>query len=229
MSFFFPPIALNPDSNYVLGLYSLTTYNSIPNIIANENDTISFEKVSSVKTSTSGSVKNKEEENTITIPSGSYEIVQLGEYLTKKLKGKNIVFSLSINPSTMKVEMECSHKVIFPPKSIRKILGFKKDWYEPGAHTSELIPEISAIPIINLEYNIVDGSFQNGIKSHCLYAFTPSVAPGFKIIERPITMLFLPVRHREISTITLRLTDQWGKLIHFNNEEVTIHLVLKEL
>ena len=231
---FFPPLVLNPNSNYVLGLYSLTTYNSIPNIITNENDTISFEKVitpsAPAQASASASVKNKEEGNTIIkIPSGSYEIAQLGEFLTRKLKSKNIAFSLSINPSTMKVEMECTHRVIFPPKSIRKILGFKNDSYDPGAHTSKLIPEISAITMINVECNIVDGSFRNGVKSHCLYTFTPLVEPGFKIAERPVTMLFLPVRHREISNITLRLTDQRGKLILFNNEEITIHLVLKEL
>jgi len=203
-------------------LYNLTTYNSINNIIAGENNLIRFV--------IPPASKEKEKEEEIIIPEGSYEIAQLGDYLTKKLGEKKITFSLKINQNTMRVEMETSHKVIFPPKSIRRILGFQKKSYDAGTHTSELIPEISEINCINVECNLIDGgSFRNGKRCHNLFSFTPQVEPGYKIVERPANMLFLPVRSREISNITLRLTDQSRKLVHFSNEEVTIHLVLREL
>lgn len=166
----------------------------------------------------------------IRIQPGSYEIAQLGEYLTRVSKEVGIDYKLAINPSTMKVEMKSSHEIIFPTNSIRGILGFKKDSYPANVNNiSESIPTISTINVINVECSIVDGSFRNGKKSHSLYSFTPDVPIGYKLIERPKNMLFLPVHEQEISNITLRLTDQSGNLVFFNNEEVTIHLVLREL
>lgn len=229
---FFPPLTLKSNSNYVLGLYSLTTYNSIPNIIADKNNAISFitkQKEAEKGGKTPAAAATKEEEFTILIPTGCYEIAQIGEYLSKKLKSKNITFSLNINPNTMRVEMESSHKIKFPANSMRRFLGFTKNAYDAGSHISELLPEISNINIIDVQCDIIDNSFSNGVKSHSIYSFTPNVESGYKMIERPATILFLPVRHREISNITLRLTDQSGQLVHFNNEEITIHLVLKEL
>lgn len=330
---FFPPLMLKSKRNYVLGLYSLATYNSIPNIKEDENNIIIFEKpedltpelrknVKLLLKITPGShklesiadhIKIKAAEagihfhlalNTTTrkpeirctheislhplsighylgfegeltrpdsstniskeifsepiiiniqagvndeivfyetvsimvpkleiirIPAGSYEILLLGEYLKKKTRELNIDFSLALNPSTMRVEMYSDHKVIFPQNSVRRFIGFQNDFYPSGLNISEAIPHISNINIINVECNIVGGSFRNGKISHSLYTFAPNVPTGYKLIERPSNILFLPVNDRLISNITLRLTDQSGKLVILNKEEVTIHLVLREL
>ena len=88
---------------------------------------------------------------------------------------------------------------------------------------------MSAFNVINVECNIVDASFRNGKKSHTLYSFYPRAPTGYKLVERPSSILFLPVNVQEISNVTLRLTDQNGKLVHLNNEEITIHLILRQL
>jgi hypothetical protein len=51
----------------------------------------------------------------------------------------------------MKVEMESSHKIIFPANLIHRFLGFTNNSYNAGNHISELLPEISNINIINIE------------------------------------------------------------------------------
>lgn len=230
---FFPPISLNPERNYVLGLYSLTTYNSISNIKQGVNDIIAFEPflLTAEQNTKQALPKQSSSPQTVIIqvPAGSYEIAQLGEYLSQEVNKNGIKFSLTLNPSTMKVEMKSSATVIFPKNSIREILGFRNLIYPVGVNVSEMIPQISSINIINVECNIISGSFRNGKLSHSLYSFAPSVPTGYKMIERPTNILFLPVHDREITNITLRLTDQDGQIVHFNDEQVTINLVLREL
>lgn len=166
----------------------------------------------------------------IHIPPGSYEIKQLSDYLVPQAKTMNIDFHLAINPSTMRVEMKSDREIVFPANSIREILGFRKDFYPAKTiNISETIPEISSINVINVECSIASGSFRNGKKSQTLYSFTPAVPTGYKMIEKPQNILFLPINVQEISSINLRLTDQSGSLVYFNYEEVTILLVLREL
>ena len=141
----------------------------------------------------------------------------------------DIDFQLTVNTITMKVEMRCDYIIVFPRYSIRSILGFETESYEPSLHISEGIPQVSAINVINVECNIVKGSFRNGKRSNTLYSFYPSAPSGYKLVETPSNILFLPVSVQEVSNVTLRLTDQSGNLIHLNNEEVTIHLILREI
>ena len=59
---YFPPIELSPLENYALGLVELLTFNSIPNIDEGKN-------------------KFHVGEEVITIPTGSYEIEDIENYL----------------------------------------------------------------------------------------------------------------------------------------------------
>lgn len=329
---FFPPLPLNEQSTYVLGLYCLSTYNSIPNILENVNNRIAFVKESEqpapsqaashtiklpqgdyqvsqleayIKNRLGAAVKfnlaydeklkklvlssdytleitekgclqqlgfakqtvasgtsvfsnqmnaaptikivlGKNDELVVTppappppqkqlvvlqVPTGSYELKELKIYLEELAKAYGVNFTLTLNPSTMKLQMTSDHEIYFPEEnSLRTVLGFLDTSYAPNVvHISERVPQISSINIINVECNLTSGSFRNGKKSHCLYSFASTVATGYKLIERPQHILFFPVHGREISTIIFRLTDQQGNLIHFNNEEITIHLILREL
>lgn len=215
---FYPIINLSPNSKYVLGLYSLYSYNSLRNILKGKNDLIQFEKGGGDKPS----------KFQFQIPPGSYEIKDLGEYIKKLASPKGINFELTVNTNTTKVEMTCDHSVIFSPKSIRQVIGFQKEKYAPGAHIAEKGPQIISVNVVNVECNIIGSSFRQGKRSNTLYTFYPDVPTGYKLIERPKNILFLPVTTQEVSNITLRLTDQKGNLIDFR-EEITIHLILREL
>lgn len=63
---YFPPIELTPKKNYVLGLVQLLTCNSIPNIDKRNNKFYVGERV-------------------ITIPTGTYEIEDIQEFLKNEL------------------------------------------------------------------------------------------------------------------------------------------------
>ena len=177
---FYPIICLNPKSTYVLGLYSLSMYNSLTNIRNDENDLILFQN---------SAESSKNEAFILRIPAGSYEIEDLGRYIEEKTREMSIEFQITVNAITMKVEMRCNYIVYFSQNSIRSILGFEKELYKPGLHISEGIPQISAINVIIVECNIVKGSYRNGRRSNTLYSFYPVAPTGYKLIERPTLSL----------------------------------------
>lgn len=58
--------------------------------------------------------------------------------------------------------------------------------------------------------------------------FYPTTAPGFKIVEKPSNVIYLPISMRYVDEIILKITDQDGRLINFRNELVTVRLHLKK-
>ncbi len=61
-----------------------------------------------------------------------------------------------------------------------------------------------------------------------MHEFSPAVGPGYKIIEAPRNVIYLPVNVKQITSITLKLIDQDGDLINFRGETVTIRIHIKE-
>ena len=58
--------------------------------------------------------------------------------------------------------------------------------------------------------------------------FLPNAAPGQKILEAPHNIISLPVTVDIISTLSVWLTDQHGKLLDLRGEELTIRFHLRE-
>ena len=52
-----------------------------------------------------------------------------------------------------------------------------------------------------------------GTQAPVAYNFFPNAAPGQKILEAPHNLIYLPVTVDVISTLSLWLTDQHGKLL----------------
>lgn len=78
--------------------------------------------------------------------------------------------------------------------------------------------------------NIADASsYRNGFKSHTIFSFPIDVGVGYRLSIRPQNLIFLPVRVKHIDNITVRLVDQWGHLVNFRGEEISIQLHLKRL
>lgn len=113
----YPPITLNPNVEYCLGLIGFHTFNTIPNIEQGNN------KFYYAKT------------KCITIPTGSYEIEDIEKYIQNQLiveqsnktvemsvSEKQQLFSLKPNNNTLKCEIKCKYEIDFTKKdSIRKL------------------------------------------------------------------------------------------------------------
>lgn len=207
---YFPPIELAPDKNYVLGLVELLTFNSIPNIDIYNN-------------------KFYLEDEVFTIPTGSYEIEDIEKYLQSILKPKDIFISIKPNNNTLRCEIKCSKTIDFTPLiSIGRLLGFKQRILKENIlHRSDLPVTILKVNALRVECNITSGAYINNHKVHTIHEFFPAVPPGYKIIEVPSQVIYLPVSVKTIDHLEIRIVDQDGNLVNFRGEIITIRLHIK--
>lgn len=207
----FPPYDLS-DGEYVIGLVDLSTFNSIPNIEHGKNDKFFYG------------------DQTITFEEGSYEIEHIENYIKARLLS-GTKFSLKANNNTLKSEIECSENIHFDRNyTIGPMLGFSAVSLLPNTkHISDLPVDIIKVNTIRVECNIVRGTFDNGREGHVIHEFYPLVPPGYKIVEIPNTIVYLPVNVRRIHNITVVLRDQNVDPINLRNETVSLRLHVKKV
>ena len=226
---YFPPLELH--TQYVLGLVDFNTYNSIPNVDYSNN---LFHIGAHI----------------IEVPIGSYEISDIIEYITDKYekilqkddminKKKSTALDVNVakqkenlviktNNNTLQVEIYSEFDRIHFDKnrSIGTLLGFDKQLDAKKWHSSSLV-NILKVNVIRIECNVVTGSFINNSSAHTIHEFSLNVMPGYKIIETPHNVIYLPVNTRRISSITVKVVDQDDNLINFRGETITLRLHLK--
>lgn len=209
---YFPSIELPQHKNFVLGLVELLTFNSIPNVDYSNN-----------KLHLNGDI--------ITIPTGSYEIDAINQFLQETLKSKGIEFSLKANNNTLRSEILCSHPIdLTPHDSIGRLLGFAPRILEKNIqHSSDLPVKILRINALRVECNITSGAYINNKKVHTIHEFFPRVPPGYKILEVPSHVIYLPLSVKCIDHLQIQIVDQDGNLVNFRGEEITIRLHIKSV
>lgn len=209
---YFPPIELTQHKNYVLGLVELLTFNSIPNIDIDNNKLYVGKEV-------------------IVLPTGSYEIEDIDNYLREVLIHKGISFSLQPNNNTLRSIIKCSQDIDFRPSdSIGSLLGFTPRLLSANLiHSSDLPVTILKINALRVECNITSGAYINGQLVHTIHEFFPAVPPGYKIIEVPSQVIYLPITVKSIDYLQIRIVDQDGRPVNFRGEIITIRLHIKEV
>ncbi|KAK9720488.1 hypothetical protein QE152_g22067 [Popillia japonica] len=209
---YYPPIELNPNYEYAVGLIGLHTYNTIPNIYEGQN-------------------KFYYGNESVTIPTGAYEVTDIEDFLQQSIaKNKDGVISLKPNNSTQKCEISSKFTIDFTKAdSIGRMLGFSSKVLAPNeAHESDLPVQIIKVVTIRVECNITAAAFYGAHLSHTLYEFAPSVEPGYSINIEPRNIIYLPISTTHIDKITLRLIDQDGDPVNFRGETIVIRLELKK-
>lgn len=207
-----PPIYLDENFEYAIGLINFETFNAIPNIDETNNLFI----------------YNYDKE--IKIPPGSYEIDDINNLIQKELEKEQISFHLYPNNNTLRTHIKTTAPITFKKGTIGKILGFENsELVANKEHISDYPAEIIRINSLNIDCSIAEGSYLNETPVHIIHQFFPSVAPGFKIIESPQHIIYFPVTVKVIDKIILKIIDQDGELINFRGETVTVRLHLKRL
>jgi hypothetical protein len=207
----FPPLPLNDGFRYEVGLLSFSAYYSVPNV---DEDNNQF---------------HYGEGKRIVLPVGSYELSDVAAYLREELKKEDITFTILANNNTLQLLIKCSVVIDFTqPNSIGSLLGFNKTVLAANeAHYAENMVDIIKLNTIDIQSNISSGAYINGVPSHSLHMFAPKVAPGFKIIEAPHNIIYLPVDVTVIDKLALKICDQNGHLVNFRGEEITIRLHIR--
>lgn len=208
---FNPPIYLDENSEYAIGLTNFETYNVIPNI-SEKNNKFTY--------------GNK----TIIFPVGAYEIDDINNYIQKNIERPTQI-QIKANRSTSTVTVEANVDIDFTSDtSIGHLLGFKKRILKSNKlNESDFPVQIIKVNSICIDCNIASGSYTNGLPVHIIHQFFPSVAPGYKIVESPQNIIYFPVSVTTINNLTIKILDQDGNLVNFRQETITIRLHLKKL
>ena len=87
-----------------------------------------------------------------------------------------------------------------------------------GFHESENLVNILSINSILVNIDIISGSFVNGRTKNTIYSFFPKVSPGYRIIESPVNLVYLPITLNTIDSLAVSITDQDDHLLNLRNE-----------
>ena len=139
--------------------------------------------------------------------------------------------NISANSNTLKsvLILEKDYQVDFNyQNSISKVLGFTGAKYTGGFHESENVVNILSINSILVNIDIIAGSYIDGTMKNTIYSFFPKVSPGYKIIETPVNLVFLPITLDTIDRLEVSITDQDDHLLNLRNEKLTIRFHVRE-
>lgn len=215
----FPPIALQKDKTWELALLDFTTYNSIPNVVENVNSLLHYY--------TEGNPGSSMQ--VAKLQTGSYEIEDINRELKRQMKPENI--DVRANNSLLRVEIKSKLCIDFAqPYSLGSLLGFPKSVGVLSPNKFHLGPDnVSIIKVntINITCNLIHGSYKDGVNEHILHSFYPTVPPGFKIVEKPHNLVYLPLNSTHISDIELNVLDQDGNIVDFRGEKISVRLHIR--
>lgn len=209
---FYPEILL--DGNYSCGLLDLATYNSMPNV-SSKNNKIYY--------------KLNDDYLSVEVPVGSYEAEDLLRDIRVLLSNIGTTFEYTVDKRTLKTKIKSSRELqVESHDSVFRIFGYRGKIPAGQEVESEDIIKISKLNVIRVECNIVSGAFVNGRRGHSIYEFASNkVDVGYKIIEQPSNIIYMPVIPKRINYIEISLVDQDGELVDFRGEEVTCRIHLK--
>ena len=223
---FNPKIELDRNKVYEIALVNLETYYSFPNI--DETNNIF------VYSHDQGVTWTK-----IKIPTGSYEIDDLNNTIRFEMEKRghydevnnDPYISISANSNTLKsiLIIGQGYQVDFNQQNnLSKVLGFTGKKYMEGFHESENPVNILSINSILVNIDIIAGSYVNGKTKNTIYSFFPDVSPGFKIIESPVNLVYLPLLVDTIQNLNLSITDQDDNLLNLRDEKLTARFHIRE-
>ena len=223
---FNPKLELDEKKKYEIALVNLETYYSFPNI-DETNNTFVY------------SPDNGNSWEKIKIPEGSYEIDDINDAIQHEMKKRthydeiNEDYYINIAPNTNTLKsvliLEKGYQVDFNHQnSLAKMLGFTGNKYVEGFHESENVVDILRINSILVNIDIISGSYVNGTTKSTIYSFFPDVSPGYKIIESPVNLVYLPITLNTIDSLNVMITDQDDHLLNLRNEKLTIRFHIRE-
>ena len=215
---FTPPISLPAGCLCELALVSLETFYTFGNIDKSNN---------MFKVFFSGVWYTCE------VPPGCYELEDINKEIQRQIVakgGSSDTVKLEANFNTLKSVMTLGNGVkvdMAVDNSLRTVLGFDAKIYEKGRHESEKPVNIMKINSILVHNNLISSSYLNGSSQPVVYSFFPNVAPGYKIVEKPSNIIYLPVSADIIYQMTSWLTDQDNNPIDLRGEVLTIKFHLR--
>lgn len=220
---FQPPI--NLPERCEVALYSISMFNSNPNISATlNNQTLKYSKDSGATYTT------------ITIPQGSYGIDALSTQINSLIVATGGVANnviLTGNYATLKVDITLSatYRLDFSVGNLYRLLGWTAGIVSVSGTGTDLADLTNGIVSYSINSSVVSGqgSYLSGTQSQALYTFVPNVPSGNLIDITVQNLLFVEMNTRTIGNLNINLTDQAGNLlVDLSQEPIRYTLIIRE-
>lgn len=220
---FQPPI--NLPERCEVALYSISMFNSNPNISATlNNQTLKYSKDSGATYTT------------ITIPQGSYGIDALSTQINSLIVATGGVANnviLTGNYATLKVDITLSatYRLDFSVGNLYRLLGWPAGIVSVSGTGTDLADLTNGIVSYSINSSVVSGqgSYLSGTQSQALYTFVPNVPSGNLIDITVQNLLFVEMNTRTIGNLNINLTDQAGNLlVDLSQEPIRYTLIIRE-
>ena len=231
------PLELNESFNYKVALQWFSVYNTIFNVTNKNNQFMFDNKIYKIKP-------------------GSYEIKDILSEMNALIKPDKIDFSIKINYGKLQINSSTKTLSFNIEYSLAEILGFEKNQDLTSVATGN-VPQatgnlqktlilgsnkidVSNINSINILCDLVQNSYianetrgsENSLalQKNLLYTFPyGTVLMGFRIVQSPNPIIYLPMTRKNISSISFQITDQDGNLLDFNNEKISLALHIEQV
>ena len=80
-------------------------------------------------------------------------------------------------------------------------LGFGSVILSQGYNISPNIVKILTVNSILVNCNVIGNSYLNSKQFPVLYSFFPNVKPGYKVVQDPVNVVYLPINGDQIQNI----------------------------
>ena len=153
----------------------------------------------------------------VQISEGSYDLIDIAKTIKIAMKrnGHNDEsIKIMANTNTLKsiLEIQGDFQVDFRARnSISSVLGLRNQVYKESIHESDSVVNILSINSILVNVDVIGGSYVNGKTQNTIYSFFPNVSPGYKIVENPRNLVYLPVILDKINKMETVVMDQNGR------------------
>lgn len=178
----------------------------------------------------------------ITIPDGNYTLSQLDREIKRQMKAfgdfqtvnNEEIYDINFaaNYSTLRVELELknNYSVDLTISDFNILLGFNKAVYNFQGITvgQELADITNQIENLQLNTDVISGSYTNGVEGNVLYNFKPDTPPGSEIHIVPQNKVFVKLDVDVLKEIRIWITDQLGRPINLNGEGITAVLHIRQ-
>jgi len=232
---FNPPLALDRTRKYEMALINLEMYYSFPNLSDENNVFRCSPGFIEVGGGGEGDSTRQRQWVEVQIQEGSYDLIDIAETIKIAMKrnGQNDEsIKITANTNTLKnvLEIQGNFQVDFRARnSISSVLGFRNQVYKEGIHELQNVVNILSINSILVNVNVIGGSYVNGRTQNTTYTFFPNFLPGYKNVENPRNLVYLPVILDKTNKMETAVTDQNGKQLNFPGENLTIRYHLRDI
>jgi hypothetical protein len=171
----------------------------------------------------------------ITITAGLYPLKDINTFVQAAILANgdtstNIALAGNDNTGHCILTLSGGYQVDFSVGNLYQLLGFTAAIFTTSQEGANVVSITNGVDRVYVHCDWVTGSVANGINSDVIYSFSVNARASSRVQIKPYRMLYLPMKvSGQLSSISIRLTDQLGRRLNLNGDSVALQLYLRQL